>query len=153
MRQVKVQLFRKWCCLWATVCKKVRPILSVRCLSCCLSCPVCNVGVLWPNGWTDQDETWHAGRLGPVHIVLDGDAGPLPQRGNPPIFSPYLFWLNGSMDQDATWCWDRPQALDPRDIVRWGPSPSPKRDRVPNFQSMSFVAKRLHGSRCHLVWS
>ena len=84
--------------------QKGSPILSVRCLSCCLSCPVCNVGVLWPNGWTDQDETWHAGRLGPVHIVLDGDAGPLPQRGNPPIFSPYLFWLNGSMDQDATWC-------------------------------------------------
>jgi len=24
--------------------------------------PVCNVGALWPNGWTDPDETWHAGR-------------------------------------------------------------------------------------------
>jgi len=22
---------------------------------------VCYVGVLWPNGWMDQDETWHAG--------------------------------------------------------------------------------------------
>jgi len=22
-------------------------------------CPVCNVGVLWPNRWMDQDETWH----------------------------------------------------------------------------------------------
>ena len=41
----------------------------------CLSClPVCNVGVLWPNGWMDQDETWHAGR-------------PLPQRGTAPQFS------------------------------------------------------------------
>jgi len=39
----------------ATVCKTVRPMLSVRCLSVCLY--VCNVGVLWPNGWTDQDET------------------------------------------------------------------------------------------------
>jgi len=29
-------------------------------LSVCTS--VCDVGVLWPNGWTDQDETWHAGR-------------------------------------------------------------------------------------------
>ena len=38
---------------WATVCKTVRPMLSDR----CLSCSVCNVGVLWPNGWTDQDET------------------------------------------------------------------------------------------------
>jgi len=24
-------------------------------------CSVCDVGVLWPNGWMDQDETWHAG--------------------------------------------------------------------------------------------
>jgi len=51
---------------WATVCKTVCPMLSVLCLSC-LS--VCNVGVLWPNGWMDQDETWHAGSLGPGHIV------------------------------------------------------------------------------------
>jgi len=29
----------------------------------CLS--VCNVGVLWPNGSTDQDETWHARRPRP----------------------------------------------------------------------------------------
>jgi len=39
-------------------------------------CPVvsvCNVGVLWPNGWMDQDETWHGGRLGPGRIVLDED--------------------------------------------------------------------------------
>ena len=26
----------------------------------CLS--VCNVGLLWPNGWMDQDETWHGDR-------------------------------------------------------------------------------------------
>ena len=24
-----------------------------------------NVGVLWPNGWIDQDETWHGGRTRP----------------------------------------------------------------------------------------
>ena len=29
----------------------------------CLS--VCDVGVLWPNGLTDQDETWHADRPRP----------------------------------------------------------------------------------------
>ena len=46
---------------WATVYKTVRPMLS----DCCLSvCPMCNVGVLWPNGWMDQDETWHGGRPG-----------------------------------------------------------------------------------------
>jgi len=38
----------------ATVCKTVCPVLSDRCLSVlsvCLS--VCNVSVLWPNGWMD----------------------------------------------------------------------------------------------------
>jgi len=28
-------------------------------------CAVCDVGVLWPNGWMDQDETWHGGRPRP----------------------------------------------------------------------------------------
>jgi len=54
---------------WATVCKTVRPMLSIRCLSVSLSVlsclSVCDVGVLWPNGWTDKDETWHLGRPGP----------------------------------------------------------------------------------------
>jgi len=33
--------------------------------------PVCNVGVLWPNGWMDQDAAWYEG--GPDDIVLDED--------------------------------------------------------------------------------
>ena len=35
---------------WATVYTTVRPMLWDR----CLSCPVCNVGVLWPNGRPSQ---------------------------------------------------------------------------------------------------
>ena len=53
---------------WATVCKTVRPMLSDHCLSVLsvLSvCPVCDVGALWLNGLTDQDETWHAVRPRP----------------------------------------------------------------------------------------
>jgi len=77
---------------WATVCKTARPILSVRCLPVCPVCPflsVCNVGALWPNGWMDQDETWHAGRPRPRNMVLDGDGAPTPpKRHRPPIFSP-----------------------------------------------------------------
>jgi len=38
--------------------KTFRPMLSDR----CHVCPVCDVGVLWPNGWMDQDE--------PVVMVL-----------------------------------------------------------------------------------
>jgi len=123
---------------WATVCKTVRPMLSVRCLSVCLSC-------LW---------RMQVG-LGPGHIVLGGDPAPPPQRGGggpTPIFGPYLLWLNGWMDQDATWYGGRPR---PRRLcVRWeSRSPSPKRGvEPPNSRPMFIVAKRLDGSRWYLVW-
>jgi len=64
-------------------------MLSDRCPM--LSCPalsVCNVGVLWPNGWTDQDETWRAYRPRPSHIMLDGDPGTPPPKRHTPIFGP-----------------------------------------------------------------
>jgi len=49
----------------------------------------------------------------------------------------------------------RKVGLDPSDIVLDAdPAPLPKKGaRAPNFRPMSIVAKRLHGSRCHLVWS
>ena len=59
---------------WTTVCKTVRPMLSDR-------CPVCNVGVLWPNSWMDQDET----RPRP-HCVRWGLS--FPQKGHSPPDDP-----------------------------------------------------------------
>jgi len=62
---------------WATVCKTVRLCYQTVVLSVCpiLSClSVCDFGMLRPNGWMDQYETWHGGwpwlqphcvRLGP----------------------------------------------------------------------------------------
>jgi len=48
-------------------------------------CPVlsvCNVGVLWPNGWTDQDETCHAHRPRPwPHSVRWGPSFTSPKGG------------------------------------------------------------------------
>jgi len=60
----------KNCLFGAIVCKTVRPMLSDRYpLLSVLSClSVCDVGVLWPNGWMDQNETGRGD-----HIVLDGD--------------------------------------------------------------------------------
>jgi len=56
------------------------------------------------------------------------------------------------MHQDATWYVGRPQAR--RLCVRWVPAPYPKRGGTPpNFRPTSIVAKHLHGSRCHLVWT
>jgi len=69
----------------------VRPVLSDRCLSVLsvLSCPVlsvCNVSVLWSNGWMDQNETWHAdtSRSWP-HCIRRGPSSP-PKGARPPNF-------------------------------------------------------------------
>jgi len=56
--------------------------------------------LLWPNGWMDQDGTWHGGRPQPRVFMLDGDQVPLPKKGaEPPIFRPMCIaakWLHGS---------------------------------------------------------
>jgi len=83
---------------WATICKRVRQTVRPVLL---LSCPVCDVGVLWPNGWMDQDATWHGDRPRPGHIVLDGDPA-LSKRVRAPIFGLCLLWPNGWIDQDDT---------------------------------------------------
>jgi len=94
---------------------------------CCPVLSVCDVGLLWPNSWTDQGETWHAGRPRPrSHCVRWG-----PKNGaEPPIIGPCLLRPNGRMDQDASWHWSRSR---PRPhCARWGPSsPSPKRGAQP----------------------
>ena len=89
--------------------------------------------------------------LGPGHIVLDGDPAPSPPKGHsPPNFGPYLLWPNGCMDQDATWYGGRPR---PRRhcVIDGDPAPSKKVTAPATFRPMSIVAKRLGGSRCHLV--
>jgi len=52
-------------------------------------CPVCDVGVLWPNGLMDQDETWHC-----VDVVLllyvEDDIGTLSCSEWPSDYRPRL---------------------------------------------------------------
>ena len=48
---------------------------------------------LWPNGWTDQDGTWHAG--GPwskPHCVRWGTSSPSPKGGAPSQFSANVYY-------------------------------------------------------------
>ena len=92
-----------------------RPFVK-RFALCYRTCPsVCNVGVLWPNGWMDQDETWYGDRPRPGHIVADGDPSPPPQRGiASPIFGPSLLWPNRWMDKMPL---GREVSLGPGDIV------------------------------------
>jgi len=56
-------------------------------------CPVlsvCRVGVLWPNGWMDQDETWHGDSPRPQpYCIRWGTQFPSPRQGTtPPNFWP-----------------------------------------------------------------
>ena len=73
----------------------VHPMLRDR-------CSVCDVGVLWPIGWMDQDATWYGGRPLPRQHFLDGNPVPPMERGTAapsPLFGPCLLWLNGRPSQ------------------------------------------------------
>ena len=107
--------------------------------------PIFGPCLLWPNGWMDQDGTWHGGTevgLGPVHIVLDGDTDPLPKKGGRaprPIFGPSLLWPNGWMHQDASWYG---VGLCPGDFVLDG-DPAPR-----NFRPMFIIVIVISLEHC-----
>ena len=120
----------------------------------CPVCHVCDVAVLWPNSWMDQDKTWLASRPRPwPHCVRWGPSTPSPKGTQPPIFGPYPLRQNGWMDQDGIWHGDGRWS---RHIVQDGdPAHLPKkwqRSPLPNFRSISIVSKRLDASRCQLIW-
>jgi len=58
-----------------------------------LSCPICDVGVFWPNGWTDHDETLHACRPRPwPHCLRWRPSSPFSKGAGrtPPPFSAHI---------------------------------------------------------------
>jgi len=91
--------------------------------------------------------------LGPSHTVLDENpASPAPKRGTAvPQFSAHVYcnptagWIKMKLGMEV--------GLGLGHVVLDGAklSPLPKGAQPPNFQPMSVVAKRLDGSRCHLV--
>ena len=92
--------------------------------------PIFGPCLLWPNGWMDQDNTWHGG--GPwcrPHCARWAPA-PLPQRGTAPQFLAHICcgqmtgWIKMPLHVEVGRC--------SGDCVRWGPSfPSPKRGPRP----------------------
>jgi len=86
--------------------------------------PIFGPGLLWPNGWIDQDPSWYGGRLRPrPHCARWGPSSPPQKEDRAAIFGPYLLWPNGWMDQDATWYEGRPRLRS--HCVTWGPSSLP----------------------------
>ena len=92
--------------------------------------------------------------LGPGDFVLDGDPASLPKRGQspPPQLSAHFYCGK------TAGCIKMPLvmevSLSPGDFVLDGNPTLPfsRRGGAPNFLPTSIVAKRLHGSRYHLVW-
>ena len=81
--------------------------------------------------------------LGPGHIVLDGD--PAPQFSAHVCCGQTAGWIKMQHGTEV--------GLGPSDIVLDGdPAPLTRGTAPPTFRPMSLVAKRLDGSRCHLVW-
>ena len=114
-------------CYQTVVCLSVCPVLSYL--------SVCDVGVLWPNGWTDQDETWLAGRPWLwQHCVRWGPSSPSPKGAQPPNCQPITVmakWLE--------------VGLTPSDVVLDGDPATPsKKGHSPNFRPMSIAVKRLY---------
>jgi len=98
----------------------------------CLS--VCNVGVVWPNGWMDQDAT-EVG-LGASNIMLDGDPSPPQKVAQPPIFGPRLLWPNIWMHGWIKMPLRVDVGLGPGHIVLDGdPAPLPKKWHSPQFSA------------------
>jgi len=109
-------------CYGTVVC----PVLS------CLS--VCELGVLWPNGWMDQDETWQAGRppLPWPQYVRWGPTSPSP-KGNSPQFSAHICcgkmagWIKMPLGMEV--------GFGPGDFVLDGDPATPKKGHSPPFST------------------
>jgi len=124
---------------WVTVCNGLP--YATRSSSVCLSCPVCDVGVLWPNGSMDQDETWHARRPRPwPHCVRWGPSSP-PPKGH----SPLQFLAHICCGQMAGWTkmlHGREVGLSPNDIVLdRDPAPPPQKRQSPQFLAHLYCGK------------
>ena len=99
-------------------------------------------------GWINMPLATEVG-LDPSNTVLDGD--PPPQKGTEPQFSVHVYcgqtvgWIKMPLGTEV--------GLGPGHIVlQENPVPSSQKGGIaPNFRPMSSVAKRLDGSRCHLV--
>jgi len=65
--------------------------LCYQTVVCPVYLSVCDICALWPNGWPDQDETWHARTPRPWPHCQMGTQLPLPQRGTTHNFRPISF--------------------------------------------------------------
>ena len=116
----------------------------------CLSCPVSDVCALWPNGWTDQDETWHAGRPRPwPHCVYFDPATPRKRHSHSTQFLAHVYcghmagWMKTPLGMEVD--------LGPGHIVLDGvPAPAKGAQQPPLFLAHVYCG---HGRPSQLLLS
>ena len=64
--------------------------LCYRSVVCPVCLSACNVRALWPNAWTDQDETWHAGTPRPWPQCVRWEPSSPSPKGHSPQFSTHI---------------------------------------------------------------
>jgi len=96
--------------------------------------PIFGPWLLWPNGWMDQDGTWHRGRpWSSPHCARWGHSSSPQNMGQSPPpqkKSAHLCRQTAWMHQDATWYEGRPRPT--RHCVRCGPSYPRRRAHQPH---------------------
>ena len=124
--------------------------------------PIFGPCLLWPNGWVDQDGTWHGGRPQPRRLCVRWRPSTPPSKGGePPNFCPIfvlslLIVAHFYCGQTAG-CIKMPLSMDAglssEDFVLDGePVPPPNKGaEPPNFRPMFIVVKWLEASGYHLV--
>jgi len=100
-----------------------------------------------------NESRWHLARSGPwsrPQSARWGPSTPTQKTGQSPQFSAHLYC--GQTAARIKMPLGMEVGLSPGDFVLDGdPAHSSPKWGGPNFQPTSIVAKRLHGSRCHLV--
>ena len=114
----------------ATVCKTVRPMLSDRWLSVCLSC--LSVTLVYCGQTVGRIKMKLGMQVGlvPGHIVLDGNPAPSP-KGHSPQFSVHV--CCGEMGELTKMPLGTKVGVGPSDIVLCGNPAPPKRGTAPVF--------------------
>jgi len=114
--------------------------------------PIFGPCLLWPNGWMDQDGTWHGCEPRSRSHCARWRPSSTPLKGHSPQFS-----VNVRCGQTPGWTkmpLGMEVGLSPGDFVFDGhPAPPKEKGTVPppNFWPMSVVVRQLDGLRCLLV--
>ena len=109
----------------------------------------CDVGVLWPNGWMDQGEIWHAGTPRPwSHCVAWEPSSPSPKGGGAsPIFGQCCGQMAGWIKMPL----GREVGLSQSDIVLDGDPATPLKVHGPHFSAHVYCGQTAGWMKMHAL--